>query len=822
MSILDELKDNIPTRFANINSRYFEELICELFVDSGYQVKTRRSTGDLGANMILRKENVKTAVQVKKYQRVNLVGVEEVNQAIRGKEYHECDKALFITTSAFDESARKRAKETGVELWNWDRLYSEIKRIYFAPKPCISKSCLEAIKKAYALNFPYSSKRIEAFEKAVALALTKQGRQEIYGDMVNSTLIVDNYKRAVKERIIDLMTHLARLYEGAYQLSKGEGILQQALELNEGSHVAMKAMGDVLLKEGKIDEAIELWKEKIRKGLTADTRWLRDAERKKREGYSFHPKPSTIEELETLIDQGIIPTEQYDYRKKNIIEKQQRRKLEKIRALDTKKKEVEAQTLHKYYSITDVSVLHKDCCNLSCRRMLGKKPESPKEIPEPKYYPSYERLPPEQRWIYHEWLKNKRTIIGIGYVFVRLAELMEMLFHKNYDKDDVRNEMKFLLELYRDNRSFVGYGLEALRLSYFVEQKQFSQEWIVDMTQSAVPLVSPLFFSNCGLDYKWGIEVPQELKRYLHELIDKYKEEVDFCNLIFNRLAETYYAFGEYEKALFAIKSISKSGHIPIEITIEIRYKLKQSLEGDELLIAAGTNNNYYYYANRKKITKTVEGHAGKGDWIEVENPLKAEITYHFTDFTIEHFDVIAVRCEKKIRKWEENQGRSLLQYITEIYDEDPSFTSSGHNFISAKEFVELVAKIAYEAENEIRGEMSYPPIGKPGLTEAKLYELVKSVFEGYEVVSHARPSFLRRQHLDIYIPELKLAIEYQGEQHFKPIDFWGGVESLKASQKRDENKREVCERHGIVITYFSYKDEVNRELIRHRLKDYL
>ncbi|GAH22543.1 unnamed protein product, partial [marine sediment metagenome] len=34
-----------------------------------------------------------------------------------------------------------------------------------------------------------------------------------------------------------------------------------------------KAMSDILLKEGKIEEAIELWKEKIRKGLTADTRW---------------------------------------------------------------------------------------------------------------------------------------------------------------------------------------------------------------------------------------------------------------------------------------------------------------------------------------------------------------------------------------------------------------------------------------------------------------------------------------------------------------------------------------------------------------------
>jgi len=397
-----------------------------------------------------------------------------------------------------------------------------------------------------------------------------------------------------------------------------------------------------------------------------------------------------------------------------------------------------------------------------------------------------------------------------------------MLFDKSYDKDKVRDETKFLLELYRDSESFVYYSLEVLRLGYFVQRRTFSQKWILDMTESVIPVVSPRFFSDCGLPHKWGREIPWELKEYLHGLVDKYRRDARFCKRVLSRLAETYYASGEYERALLAIKSISKSEHIPIEITIEIRSKLNESLGGDELVAAAGMNNNYYYYANGKKITKTVEMHAGEGDWIQVENPLKAEITYHFTNFTVEHFDVIATRCEKKLRKWERDQGQGLLQHVAGIYDEDSSFTSAGQNFMFAKEFIELVAKIAYEAENEIRDEMNYPPIGKPSLTETKLYQLVKSVFKGYEAIRHAKLSFLGRQHLDIYIPELRLAVEYQGEQHFKPIDFWGGTEALKASQERDEKKREVCERHGIAIRYFSYKDEVSSELIRRRLKDYI
>ena len=679
-----------------------------------------------------------------------------------------------------------------------------------------SELCLEAINKAYTSDFRDDSERIEAFEKAISLASTKTGRKEIYKDMVYSELSVGNSRKAVDEKIINLMTHLARLYEDAYQFSKAEKILQQVLTLDEGSYVAIKAMSDILLKEGKIEEAIELWKEKIRKGLTADTRWIKDAERKKREGYSYHPKPSTIERLKILVGQKIIPKEQYHSRKQNIMEKQQTRELkEKIEAVEGRTRNIEIEALYGYYCI-------KDSYGLSHRRLPAKKSEFLEEIREPGYYPNYEKLTLGQRWIYHEWLKNKVTIVGIGYVFVRLAELIGMLFHKNYDKDKVRNEMKFLLELYRGNESFRSYGLEALRLSYFVEQKKFSQKWILDILQSPTPLVSPAFFSECGLAYKWGKEVPQELKKYLHGLVDKYKEEVDFCDLIFYRLAETYYASEECEKALLAIKSISKPGYIPIEIAIETRYRLNKPLEGHEILAAAGTNNSYYCYVNGKKRTRKVEQHAGEGDWIEVADPLKADITYHFTDFTVEHFDVIAVRCEKKLRKWEGNQEQSLLQYIAEIYDDDPAFTPSGQNFMFTKEFIELVNRIAYEAENEIRKKMNYPPIGKPSLTETKLYQLVKSVFEDYELIHHARPSFLGRQHLDIYIPKFKLAIEYQGEQHFKPIDFWGGVEGLKASQKRDEKKREICKRHGIAIVYFSHKDEISSELIRNRLRDYV
>ena len=44
---------------------------------------------------------------------------------------------------------------------------------------------------------------------------------------------------------------------------------------------------------------------------------------------------------------------------------------------------------------------------------------------------------------------------------------------------------------------------------------------------------------------------------------------------------------------------------------------------------------------------------------------------------------------------------------------------------------------------------------------------------------------------LDVYIEALKLAFEYQGEQHYKPI-YWTGRD-FKEQQRSDIEKRAAC-----------------------------
>jgi hypothetical protein len=63
---------------------------------------------------------------------------------------------------------------------------------------------------------------------------------------------------------------------------------------------------------------------------------------------------------------------------------------------------------------------------------------------------------------------------------------------------------------------------------------------------------------------------------------------------------------------------------------------------------------------------------------------------------------------------------------------------------------------------------------------------------------------WLKLQKLDFYLPKYNIAIECQGEQHFKPIEFWGGDKGLKEQIERDERKFNLCESNRLNILYYT------------------
>lgn len=65
----------------------------------------------------------------------------------------------------------------------------------------------------------------------------------------------------------------------------------------------------------------------------------------------------------------------------------------------------------------------------------------------------------------------------------------------------------------------------------------------------------------------------------------------------------------------------------------------------------------------------------------------------------------------------------------------------------------------------------------------------------------------------DFYLPEYNCCIEYDGKQHFKAIDWFGGQKSLEYTQKHDAIKNKYCEDNNIKLLRIPYFKNVEEEL---------
>ena len=121
--------------------------------------------------------------------------------------------------------------------------------------------------------------------------------------------------------------------------------------------------------------------------------------------------------------------------------------------------------------------------------------------------------------------------------------------------------------------------------------------------------------------------------------------------------------------------------------------------------------------------------------------------------------------------------------------------------------------------ENLVRPEFGYGKIGDHWVNETILYQIVRQIFAGRKVERHYRPGWLGGLELDIYFPELHLAVEYQGQQHFHPIKAWGGESALRSLQERDQRKQRLCRENRVKLVHINYTDPLTEEYVRRVLK---
>lgn len=65
----------------------------------------------------------------------------------------------------------------------------------------------------------------------------------------------------------------------------------------------------------------------------------------------------------------------------------------------------------------------------------------------------------------------------------------------------------------------------------------------------------------------------------------------------------------------------------------------------------------------------------------------------------------------------------------------------------------------------------------------------------------------------DFYLPDYNVCIEYDGKQHFKPVEYWGGEWSLTELQIKDNLKNNYCKDKKIELIRINYTENIKRKL---------
>lgn len=96
------------------------------------------------------------------------------------------------------------------------------------------------------------------------------------------------------------------------------------------------------------------------------------------------------------------------------------------------------------------------------------------------------------------------------------------------------------------------------------------------------------------------------------------------------------------------------------------------------------------------------------------------------------------------------------------------------------------------------------------------LFGRLQKYFTNINFLQEYTTAWLGSQRFDIYCKEYNFAVEYDGEQHYKPIEYFGGRSNFELVVERDRLKNEKCIKNNCKLfrVKYGYSEEDFKELI--------
>lgn len=115
---------------------------------------------------------------------------------------------------------------------------------------------------------------------------------------------------------------------------------------------------------------------------------------------------------------------------------------------------------------------------------------------------------------------------------------------------------------------------------------------------------------------------------------------------------------------------------------------------------------------------------------------------------------------------------------------------------------------------------------GCPVCSQSYGERLVEIFLKSKNIKYESQKKFSKCKHksllsFDFYLPDYNTCIEFNGLQHYHPVDIFGGVENYKIIKLRDNIKNDFCEKNNIkLIVIKQDKKHINLEDIKNQISN--
>lgn len=142
--------------------------------------------------------------------------------------------------------------------------------------------------------------------------------------------------------------------------------------------------------------------------------------------------------------------------------------------------------------------------------------------------------------------------------------------------------------------------------------------------------------------------------------------------------------------------------------------------------------------------------------------------------------------------------------------------------YIDKRKRVVVTCKIHgdYKTSAEVLLKGNGCPKCKYSFGESQIEIVLSTLGVEYEV----QKSFPTLRHIrllkfDFYLPSYNVCIEFDGEQHHRPIEYWGGEKAFKELQIKDSLKNSYCKVYNIPLLRVRFDEQNIESVIKKFLK---